>query len=381
MLFTLESLDAGKGDALLLHFGSPASPQLIVVDGGPAGIYRRVLKPRLEELRARRAPAGRLVVRMVMVSHMDDDHINGVLRMLTELDDLRADRKPQPYDILTLWHNSFDDILGNETDVLLTNLQPAAAAAAAGVSIPDGFPIHRDAALVLATVRQGRELRAKARALSIRVNEGFDDLVGVPRASRARTLPVGGDLSLTVIGPSKSRADELRAEWEREITRLGVAQQAAFADTSVYNLASIVTLATAGGKTMLLTGDARGDHLLDALTDAGLLNGGRCHVNLLKVPHHGSSRNVTTDFFRRVTADHYVISADGQNGNPDVAMLAMLSEARAPDDGFTVHLTNAEPRLEAFFAAETGRGRSYDVRFRDPRKRSLQIDLGDQLRD
>lgn len=381
MLFTLEALDAGKGDALLLHFGSPEAPQLIVVDGGPPGIYRRVLKPRLDELRAGRTGEDRLTIRMVMVSHIDDDHINGVLRMLTELDDLRADRKPQPYNLLTLWHNSFDDILGNETDVLLANLQPAAAAAAAGTTIPDGFPLHHDAALVLATVRQGRELRAKARALAIRVNEGFDDLVGVPRESPAPTLPVGSDLSFTVIGPSKRRADELREEWEREIKRLGVAQQAAFVDDSVFNLASIVTLARVGDRTMLLTGDARGDDILDGLADAGLLTSGRCHVDVLKVPHHGSDRNVTADFFRQVTADHYVISANGQNGNPDVTMLEMLSLARESADDFVVHLTNVEPRLEAFFAAEAGRGRTYQARFRDPRERSLKIDLGHPLED
>lgn len=381
MLFTLETLDAGKGDALLLHFGSPGAPELIVVDGGPPGIYRRVLKPRLDDLRASRAGGDRLTIRMVMVSHIDDDHIAGVLRMFTELDDLRAARKPQPYNVLTLWHNSFDDILGNETDVLLANLQPATAAAAAGADIPDGFPIHHDAALVLATVRQGRELRAKARALSIRVNEGFDDLVGVPRQSNARTLPVGAALSLTVIGPSRQRVDDLREEWEREIKRLGVAQQAAFVDDSVFNLASIVTLASVGEKTMLLTGDARGDDILEGLTTAGLMTGGRCHVDVLKVPHHGSDRNVTTEFFRQVTADHYVISANGQHGNPDLGMLEMLAAARDTDDDFVVCLTNAEPRLEAFFAAEAERGRTYEVRFRDRQQRSVKIDLGHQLDD
>lgn len=381
MLFTLEALDAGKGDALLLHFGSVASPQLIVIDGGPAGIYRRVLKPRLEELRAARAGSERLPIRMVMVSHIDDDHINGVLRMLTELDDLRADRKPLPYDVLTLWHNSFDDILGNEGDVLTANLEPAVTAASTGAAIPADLPIHRDAALVLATVRQGRELRAKARALSIRINEGFSDLVGVPRDANAGALEVEDGLSFAVIAPSRQRVDELREEWDTQIKKLGVARQAAFVDDSVFNLASIVTLATAGGKTMLLTGDARGDDILEGLQTAGRLDNGGCHVDLLKIPHHGSDRNVSTEFFQQVTADHYVVSANGQNGNPDVAMLQMLSEARRENDDFTVHLTNHEPRLEAFFAAEHGAGRTYRVRFRDTAHRALRIDLGDALDD
>ena len=132
---------------------------------------------------------------------------------------------------------------------------------------------------------------------------------------------------------------------------------------------------------MLLTGDARGDDILAGLAGARLLKNGRCHVDLLKIPHHGSDRNVSTEFFQQVTADHYVISADGQHGNPDIAMLQMLSQARQADDGFTVHLTNPEPRLQTFFAAERSRGRSYSVVFRKPEQRSMTVDLGDALED
>src|SRR4051812_33765908 len=129
MLFTLEALEAKKGDCLLLHFGSTAKPGLVVIDGGPGGVYRESLKPRLEELRAHRAADGKLSVRMVMVSHLDDDHINGVLQMMNELDDLRAANKTRPYAVLTLWHNSFDDILGNDGDLLAANLKSATIAA------------------------------------------------------------------------------------------------------------------------------------------------------------------------------------------------------------------------------------------------------------
>ena len=92
---------------------------------------------------------------------------------------------------------------------------------------------------------------------------------------------------------------------------------AAFADKSVPNLSSIVVLAELGGKSMLLTGDARGDKILEGMELAGLLEeGGNKHVDLLKVPHHGSDNNMETIFFKRVPADHYVFSGDGEHGNP-----------------------------------------------------------------
>jgi len=62
------------------------------------------------------------------------------------------------------------------------------------------------------------------------------------------------------------------------------------------------------------------------------------HVDLLKVPHHGSSNNLEDDFFERITADHYVLSGDGEHGNPERESLQMLLDARGDDD-YTVHLT------------------------------------------
>jgi hypothetical protein len=89
---------------------------------------------------------------------------------------------------------------------------------------------------------------------------------------------------------------------------------------------------------------------------------------------------VETDFFRAVTADHYVVSGNGEHGNPEVATLKMLSEAR-PDDKFTVHLTNSEPKLTKFFNKEKADGRKYKVIFRAPTGLSVRVDLADKLAD
>ncbi|HYO70712.1 MAG TPA: hypothetical protein VEU33_31995 [Archangium sp.] len=61
-------------------------------------------------------------------------------------------------------------------------------------------------------------------------------------------------------------------------------------------------------------------------------------MDVLKLQHHGSVRNVTPEFFERVVADHYVISANGKHDNPDVETLEMLAEARG-DAKYTLHLT------------------------------------------
>jgi len=378
MLFSLEALQAKHGDSLLLHYGKANAPKLIVIDGGPAGVYKAGLRPRLAELKESRSPDRPLSIRMLMVSHLDDDHINGVLAFLDDLVEKNDNNEELQYDILTLWHNSFDDIIGNESQELVKALRPTSSGKAASAELP----LSREGDALAASVPQGRDVRNNAKLLALGINDPFGTLVAVP-AKGKKTVTIGDGLKFTVLGPVKERIEKLQEEWNEVLKKKGLATDekgrslaAAFVDESVFNLSSIVVLAEAGKKRMLLTGDARGDDLMNALKTSGLLKSGKIHVDLLKLPHHGSDRNVATEFFRAVTADHYVVSADGRFGNPEISTLQMISEARGKDK-FTIHLTNREKRLDKFFAAEKKKGKKYNVVYRDAKSLSLWVDLGD----
>jgi hypothetical protein len=314
-----------------------------------------------------------------MVSHLDDDHVHGVLDLTRHLVDLKAERKPAPWTIVTLWHNSFDDVIGNAPP-LTAALEPAVRAVSTGGPPPAGLRLDRSSALLVASVPQGRELRNDARALGLDVNTPWGPLVWAPEGG-PRTTALEDGLSLTVVGPLEKQVRDLQRAWDRTLEAMrrrsaaeAEAMAAAFVDASVYNLASLVVLAAHGGRRMLLTGDARGDFVLAGLEEAGLLRQGAVHVDLLKVPHHGSDRNVTEEFFRRVTADHYVVSANGQHGNPDPRMLAMLTAARGAAE-YRIVFTNRVPAAEEFFTRDRPAGRRYDVVHRADGAPSVSIDL------
>jgi hypothetical protein len=313
---------------------------------------------------------------MVMVSHIDDDHINGVLQMLRQLSSLQNRRRPLPYEVTTLWHNSFDDLIGNEADELAAALRGAVRPVSRGGNVPANIPLSRESALVLASVKQGRDLRNSAESLGLNVNEGFGGrLIMVPNGRRSQRHSLGNGLTFTVIGPSQERVEDLQEEWNRQIRRLGVARAASFTDKSVFNLSSLIVVAKDRRRTMLLTGDARGDDILQALKTARMMRNGVSHFDLLKIPHHGSDRNVSTDFFRQVTADHYVVSGDGSHHNPEKEMFRMLFEAR-PRDSYKLYLTNREQRLASLFQREKPRG--CELIIRSGNARSVSVDLGDQ---
>ena len=94
MIFSLDVRRARKGDCLLLHFGTKAKPGLVMIDGGPKRVYEPHLKPRLDEIRTARklAKNDSLLVDLLMVSHVDDDHIQGIL----DLTGAEIDRDERP---------------------------------------------------------------------------------------------------------------------------------------------------------------------------------------------------------------------------------------------------------------------------------------------
>jgi hypothetical protein len=378
MIFSLEALRARHGDCLLLHYGSAAEPRNVLIDGGPGGVYGETLRARLQALRdglqqgGHLGPDDPLALDLIMVSHIDDDHIGGLLGLTGELLEDKDRGRAAWLRTKTLWHNAFGDLV-EDTGAL--------------AELPADVPSEgADGGAVLASVRQGRRLQAEAELLGWPANAPLDGLVRAPAAG-GRLVALDDATSLLVLAPLQPQIEGLRKEWIEQMRKIraketSAAEVAAYLDESPYNLSSIVVLARQGDRAMLLTGDARGDHVLQGLDAAGVTDAGRIHVDVLKLPHHGSIRNLDSDFFERVTADHYVISADGKNGNPETETLELIAATRGDDD-FTIHLTygtgagDLGRRLDDYVTRQRAAARGFGVTRRDDAAPSLAVDLGD----
>jgi hypothetical protein len=252
-----------------------------------------------------------------MLSHVDGDHITGLLDYLA---DLEADNYGLP-DVGAMWFNSFGETVGTEdVEETLKSLSPRV------------MGVMSDTANAVAGIDSGDSLRRRALQVAIPLNPGFQaGLVCVDDAPAPVQL---ANLTLTVVGPTRANLATLQQEWEDWVEKQRDAIERedlkilANSDQSVPNLSSIICLAQAEGRSILFTGDGRSDHLLDGLEAAGLLDDdGTMHVDVFKVPHHGSNRNATKTFFRKVTADRYVISAHYHPDNPDLSTMIWIVEA------------------------------------------------------
>jgi hypothetical protein len=367
-MFRLHAIQARFGDCLLLEFGSPQAPKYILIDGGPAGVFDADLKPELLLI-----PAAQRELVLMILSHVDNDHVLGLLDLLAELKAEQDNGQPFFTRVDQLWHNSFQstiDPLGKRTGRLQAILGAYKTAGIRPTSTAFG----------LEGISEGQSLRMMSELLGIEVNPGFD---GKPISLENAPAPIQFDnLSVRVIGPNKKNLANLRKKWEKWLrdqeTRVETADllSAAKLDSSIPNLSSLVVWVAGENKKMLLTGDGLGRDILQGLGQAGLLDAaGKAHVNLLKLPHHGSWRNVNVEFFERVTADQYLISADGTNDNPDTETLQTLVRV-VHGQGRVAHLvlTNQTPSLDELQATPGIAAADYTLQILPPDQHSLLIE-------
>jgi beta-lactamase superfamily II metal-dependent hydrolase len=367
----LTVFQAGKGDSLLLRAEDGTT---ILADGGMYDAYKEHVAPALGAIHA---SGGELD--LLYVSHIDQDHISGVLELFKDElnwrvvayqrrngnDDAPSPDRPRPPKVKHLWHNAFHeqvpDNAGEIEDLLAA--QAPVLEASARASLRKEAPVYRELAT---SISEGIELsrRAGIEQLRIPLNKHFEGRLALVREDQ-RPIRVGG-FKLTVIGPFREDLEVLRTKWNewltkhrrqhedlkrrmrRESERLPTTElellheplRAAAgglgdrSDVTPPNLASLMLLAEADGRTVLLTGDGHAREIVRGLKEAGRLDAqGRIHVDVLKVQHHGAVANLTPAFAREVTADAYVFCGDGEHGNPEPRVVREIIDARLGSNG------------------------------------------------
>lgn len=84
-------------------------------------------------------------------------------------------------------------------------------------------------------------------------------------------------------------------------------------DTNVENASSIAAIFEIDGKRLLWLSDSVPSVITNSLTKLGFSETNRLRCDVVLLSHHGSSANNSLDLFRMITADKYIISADGIN--------------------------------------------------------------------
>ncbi len=304
-------LPAAEGDALWIEYGDPQDPYRVLIDGGVWATHKAI-REKLDAIEGKRR------FELIVVTHVDNDHIDGMAKLLAN---------DQHLDVGDFWFNAWDqlkavDALGDKQGEILS---------------------YRIAEWSLPHNR-----RAEGSA------------IGLPRdeAERLPCYQFDGGLQVTVVGPPYRELQRLRRDWKRTIEKLKLrpgdkrtaekliedqkkyqpdrlggepnlktwAARKFEDDGSVPNASSISLLAEYKGRSFLFTGDATSASLVDGLDrlkkERGLT---RIRVDALKVPHHGSKNNLSTEVMKRLSCENFLISTNGSKfDHPDDDAIARI---------------------------------------------------------
>ena len=373
-MLRIEMLPAAHGDCLWIEYGSGTAVHRILIDGGPAHAYA-ALRERILHL-----PAGERRFDLLVITHVDADHIEGVIRLLIDAEALhcRFDR---------IWFNGRDqlnavpdpagrplgalqgEILGMliadyeaRTGTRVWNLGFEAALAAIDRQQPALPVVELPGECRLTLLSPDHEgllyLKDRWKKELDRAHVKSGDVAALRRALAARRSlrPLGDVLGAEdddELGADGERRYELPADDDSDLrARLAdtlgrgsgePGADAPFAgDTSAANGSSIALLleypAAAPAVRLLLAGDAWPGVLERSI--ATLLGDPerKLVLDVFKLPHHGSVANLSASLLDRLRCSHYLVSTSGALfRHPHARALDLILEHHAGPGRPTLH--------------------------------------------
>src|SRR5262245_2333944 len=211
-----------KGDCLLLT--SNSGKNRVLVDGGMTSSYIKHVAPNLAKLTGSKAR-----IDVAYVSHIDDDHIAGILQLMNDIMDWRVfdlqnkhkkagdkppkkPKNPRPPEVDKIWHNAFHELLKDNAGEI-SDMLAASAASLSTTGHPMSkaiFEQHRELAL---SKTQALQLvrRTGPDQLDIPVNPEFKHKLMLLKSNSPK-LKVG-PMEFLIMGPSEADLKTLRDEW------------------------------------------------------------------------------------------------------------------------------------------------------------------------
>jgi hypothetical protein len=405
-IFSVELINSGSGESILIHYGTPDATRLVMVNGGARGRFNTSVAKRLQSLRTQRFAGEPVPIELFVVSDQDDAKSGGLLRLLQDQANV-TDAKDRLAALHLVWANIFSSTgFRGEIRGLLRKAGMALNAPFDHLVMrPDnGQLVHRlgDGEDGLEIIVLGPE-RKRVRDL-YEFTRGEEDESGRERfADTIESFPEEAFSRMKFTKPEIRLNLTPAIDWGgrcKPSENAAAMAKVELRDQSRANLASTVLLFRYRGRTFLHTGDSRADLIMDSLRSSTLLEDGKSmHVDLLHLPHLGSDGNLTPQFLERVTANNYLFTGDGTFSQPKVETIASVIAAR-PCADYTMYfvnrdssvkrlgrdlaqkgakeLTHAES-LDIFFAAEEQYNPRYRRVFRETDQGSVVIDLLDRM--
>jgi hypothetical protein len=360
--FRVEMLPACHGDALLIEYGNDRVRR-VMIDAGPIHAFKDI------DARLGKFPAGDQRVELLVITHVDTDHIEGMIRLLAR------PLAQWPFAPEEIWFNGWrhleETTLGGREGEFLSALIHRRADQKWNTSfsrkavcverIPnDRVELEENMELTLLSPNSQslqnllKAWRKHAEQWEIdpgNLDKAWEQLVNENKYHPNAPLTLGpGDLSSKL----------------RKMLKGG--------DSSTANGSSIAFIAKFGEKSCMLLGDAHMKVVCASLRRMGATPEKPLKVTAVKLAHHGSRNNITPEFFELVDAKHWLFSSNGDKfSHPDKeAVQAVIAGSRRKPVLWFNYRSKYNKRWEA---ASKKPGAKYATRYPPKNKTGIVVKL------
>lgn len=341
---------AKNGDAILID----SEDELILIDGGYPSTFTNYIKPELIRLAKEKRSLSLLVV-----SHIDGDHVGGILKFLAE------NTKENIIPIKEIWHNTYRHMKPINPDPYKGKLTGESVASMLVKNI--AFSIPEDG------ISSGDISAMQGTKLGAAILQGLYNWNKVYKGDAVSTdngavIRIGEKITINLLSPDNGKLETLFKYWLNEMYKKGFVDSpvegAAFDDAYEYlislekkplmpkfidvthsstvdlekmaaddfpedqsptNGSSISFVLESEGKRLMFLSDAHPSLIITSLANHYGRDAFPIQFDLVKIPHHGSVGNSTKELYQAIDSNQFIISTDGSGHNhPDLETIARI---------------------------------------------------------
>ncbi len=350
-LINVKMYPAENGDCFLISLGEE-SRKHILIDCGYADTYHNYLKNDLQMLKKLGEK-----IDLFIVTHIDEDHILGAIAFIEENNESKI------IEIEEVWYNCYRHLQIDKKEGALNEketkiLQREIALGESYIKRESFSGVDKSEV----SIKQGSTFGALLLKGGYKWNSSFEEkAVSQDNIEKVEL----GDVSINILSPNNEKLEKLKKKWIKELTNkkwnFNITEDSLFddafefmllmyeelqidktevsseeiltieslqkniqrkgnLDNSPTNGSSIAISINYKERNLLFLGDAHPDILYKNIRNLGIEK-----FDLVKVPHHGSSKNMTLELSGVLKSDKFLISTNGnKHTHPDLESLAKL---------------------------------------------------------
>lgn len=357
-IFRLNMLPAGHGDSLWIDYGDQLNPHHILIDGGYAATYDEIAK------KIRALPEDRRHIELLVITHIDNDHIKGILKLLS-----RAELNVTFGDI---WFNAWRHLPDSEFE----SFGPLEGEKLSTLLSQGGMPWNTMFDNKSVSLQDDRLLP------TVQLPGGMKLTILSPREQELKELVSVWAEKCREAGldPNKSLREEPPVEPPTGYEVMGPPDVEALAATpfkkndSEANGSSIAFIARFARRSVLMAADGFADVLLDGIKLLVPDKNKSLSLDAFKIPHHGSRGNINQELLEKVDCGRYLFSTNsGKYDHPDMEAVARVIKYGGAKPELIFNYKTAHTTI--WNSQGLIRRHNYSVKYPEPGQEGVTIDI------